>query len=359
MTDIPQQNGGNAMKRRMMWVTTGLICTLACTSWLGEVLAQPEIEPNATNPRRQVILEIDVEKQVDYISDVFNYAMLATSPNVTTPLSPLRTFGMFVNVADIVAVNGKPARGTATSRQIVLRLTPAPTSGQTIADTTRTAMLDFMWEILDAESTPIGSIMASGMNFGTPPPGAPQAVLRDNIAITGGTGAFLGVRGQVGSGPNITPARPASVTEDPANRRTHPGGGARRVILHLIPLARPEVVVSANRPLILHADFSAVTETHPARAGELLIAAARYLGPTRPGVNSGPPSPSTLQEVNSPVEVMLNGRSAQLVNKVAWPGSVDTYRLDFLVPEGTAPGLATIQLSAAWVAGPVVQIPVR
>jgi len=48
-----------------------------------------------------------------------------------------------------------------------------------------------------------------------------------------------------------------------------------------------------------------------------------------------------------------------VINGVGWPGLVDTYRVDFRVPDGLSPGTAAVQLSAAWIAGPAVRIPVQ
>ena len=161
---------------------------------------------------------------------------------------------------------------------------------------------------------------------------------------------------------DTAPAGSTSVVEDPANRRIN-GGGGSRFVLHLIPLSAPEIVYTATGPTVLHADFTQVTEAKPARAGETLIAVATGLGPTRPGVDPGQPFPSSpevaLAVVNSPIGVMVNGRPAQVVNGVGWPGLVNTYRVDFLVPDGTASGAASVQLSAAWVAGPAVQVHVH
>ena len=87
---------------------------------------------------------------------------------------------------------------------------------------------------------------------------------------------------------------------------------------------------------------------------------ATGLGPTVPGVNPGQPFPTdAILSVDSPVAVTVNGQAANLVNNIGWPGLVDTYRVDFRVPDGTPPGTAAIQLSAAWIAGPSVNIPIQ
>ena len=194
-----------------------------------------------------------------------------------------------------------------------------------------------------------------------PTPGAPLAVTQGNFAIVGGTGAFLGARGQVGQSVNAQTmaSRQASMAEDPANRRRN-GGGKIRFALHLIPMFRPEVVATATGPAIFHADFSPVTAAKPAKASEILIVKATGLGPTLPGINPGQPfSTDALQLVNSPVAVTVNGQAAEVVNSIGWPGLVDTYRVDFRVPDGATAGAAMIQLTAAWIAGPSVNVPVQ
>ena len=132
------------------------------------------------------------------------------------------------------------------------------------------------------------------------------------------------------------------------------------LILQLIPMFRPEVVSTAGEPAVFHADFSAVTAAKPAKAGEVLILRATGLGPTVPGIDPGQPFPlDAVQSVNSPVEVSVNGQSADVVNAIGWPGQVDTFRVDFRMPDGAAAGTASIQLTAAWIHGAAVGLPVQ
>ncbi|MBI3682180.1 MAG: hypothetical protein HY235_17510 [Acidobacteria bacterium] len=160
----------------------------------------------------------------------------------------------------------------------------------------------------------------------------------------------------------IVPFRGASTEEDPANRRIH-GGGKFRVVFRLYPKYRPSVDITADGPAVFRAaDFSPVTAARPARAGEVLMVRARNLGPTRPELlppGSRPFKADPVEEVNSPVEVTVNGKEAELINKVGWPGTYDLYRVDFRIPAGLPPGMATIQLTAAWIPGPEVKIPVQ
>jgi hypothetical protein len=59
------------------------------------------------------------------------------------------------------------------------------------------------------------------------------------------------------------------------------------------------------------------------------------------------------------VDLTLGQKAVQLRNTIAWPGQTNSYRVDFRVPGGTAPGMATIQLVLAWIPGPQVNIPVQ
>ena len=79
-----------------------------------------------------------------------------------------------------------------------------------------------------------------------------------------------------------------------------------------------------------------------------------------PAVDPGQPFPSSpAATVNSPIEVKVNGNSAEVLGAVGFPGSLDGYQVTFRVPQDAAKGMATIQVSAAWIAGPAVGIVVQ
>ena len=337
----------NTTSRQRLLVMT--FCALG--SWNA---TQAQVVPPA-------ILEVDVENLVEYYEDSSDLSKFATGLNATTAVPP-RNFAFRVGIGDIVAVNGQPAKGTITRNIRAVFLRTAPDPGQAMPDTVRGAVLGDVFEILKSDGTPIGTIMSYGSGAGAgSPPGAPLSITQGNFAIVGGTGAFLGARGQWGQAvtPQTIAVRQASITEDPANRRSN-GGGRVKFVLQVIPMSRPEIVTTSSGPAVFHSDFSPVTAAKPAKAGEVLITRATGLGPTRPGVNPGQPFPAdATPEVNSPVAVSVNSQSANVVNAVGWPGLVDTYRIDFRVPDGTASGAATVQVGAAWIAGPAVSIPIQ
>ena len=308
-----------------------------------------------------VILDMRIENRVVYWGDTPDVSKLATNPSSTTPVAT-RTFATFMSIADIVSINGRAVKGTWTIRAMQLNLTPNPTPGQAMADTTRQNQVDAVFEILQPNGTPIGTLFLLGVSSGSPPPGAPLIANNTNFAVVGGTGAFLGVRGQQELVEVIQVEHQASQSEDPSMRRiTGAGAGIRRIVIHLIPMFRPEIASTSNGTAVVHSvDFSPVTLAKPAHPGEMLSLFASGLGPTRPGIDPGQSFPaSPLQTVNSPVEVNVNGSPADVLYAGGYPGAIDGYQVNFRVPDGTPPGMASLQLTAGFIPGTSVKIPVQ
>src|SRR5262245_38384035 len=169
-------------------------------------------------------LQLDVENMVRYVADTADPSRFATNPGITPAAVP-KNFGAYIGLADIVAVNGLPAKGTYASRGLSMTMSPALTGGMAIADVTRNSAVDVRFEILNVDGTPLGTILGLEFGMGPAPPGSPLSVMQGNNAIVGGTGAFLGVRGSYGQSVSAQtiPVRMASITEDPANRRRNGG----------------------------------------------------------------------------------------------------------------------------------------
>ncbi len=286
-------------------------------------------------------LLVDVENAVQYRSDIADPARRGADAAATTA-GPARAFTDVLFIGDIVAVNGKPARGLWTSRQFLMNFNPSPAPGFAVSDVARGTIAECKWEFLDADGRFIGALADSGL--------FPHAV-------TGGAGIFYGARGQMtggGNPPNPRPVRVASMSEDPSLRRAL-GGGTSRILFQIIPLYRPAVHA------VYHADFTPVTAEHPAQAGETLILRASGLGPLAPGTTPPgiDPFPDPPAELNSPIEATLGGQTARVLSKIGWPGEKDVYRVDIQVPGGVAPGHAALQLTAAWIPGTAAHIAVK
>jgi uncharacterized protein (TIGR03437 family) len=292
-----------------------------------------------------VVLDVEVENAVRYVGDVTDPAKLAVNATAT-PAATTRAFTDTVFIGDIVAINGKAAKGLWTSRQYTMGFSPAPQAGSAISDVTQGTIAECKYEILNAAGQLVGRVMDGGL--------APHAV-------SGGTGAFIGAKGEQASATArvVKAVRLASMAEDPANRRIN-GGGNVRILLRLIPAARPEVVATANGPAVVHGDGKLVSSGNPAQAGEILSLYATGLGPTTPLVDFGQPFPAnTAYPANAPIEVLVNGQTAEVLYAGGYPGAIDGYQVNFRLPAGLNPGNAGLQLTAAWIPGTEVRIPVK
>jgi hypothetical protein len=305
------------------------------------------------------VFTVDVDG-TGYSLDETDRSKVAKDVSVSAA-TPVANFNQFVTLGDVVEINGRRAKGVFVGSGITLLLRPEPAPGQAIADVMRGSFSHYYLELLQEDGTPVGTLIADGFFGGPAPPGSPRIAANSNLTITGGTGAFLGARGQLTF--TTRPTRPivrtpteTSVREDPALRRVHPPSRGDRLLIILIPLKAPEIHA------VFHGDFSPVTTASPAHPGEVLIAAATGLGPTRPGVDPGSPFPTfpdaPPEQVNSPIEVTAGGKPADVVNKIGWPRTKDMYRIDFRVPEYAA-GDISVQVTAAWITGPEFRIPVR
>jgi len=210
-----------------------------------------------------------------------------------------------------------------------------------------------LFEVHDIEKGQVGSLAAMGFASGPPPPGTAPGSRAGNFIITGGSGAWSGARGQAAS-IAVAGTRIASGVENPAYRRVNSVAGTWRIAVTLNSVACPTVVAA------YHSDFTPVSTSSPARAGEVLVLAVKGLGPTNPVLLPGKTfDEKELAVATAPVAVTVNELSAAVSNQVGWPGTSDTYRVDVALPSGIAAGTASLSVSAAWIPGPEIKIPVR
>jgi uncharacterized protein (TIGR03437 family) len=301
----------------------------------------------AAESNRIAVLEVEAENSVVYRWDVADLAKRATSAT-PVPVTVDRAFADWCLIDDIVAVNGKPAKGLHLSCAVRMGFSPNPLPGFAIADVTMgNGRQECNWELYTAGGRFVGRLVDGGF--------FPHSV-------QGGAGAYFGATGEHKTQAGAT-GRLTSVAEDPSMRRVN-GGTRYKVTFYIVPKFWPEVVVEPDGPAIFHADdWSRVTDMKPARAGELLTISAKGLGPTLPdlippGVKSFAAEPP-YEQVNSPIEVAVNGVDAPVINAVGWPGSKELYRVDFRVPTGVQPGVATLRLTAAWIPADEVQFRIQ
>lgn len=297
--------------------------------------------------QRIAVLEVEVENAVLYRYDLADPTQWAKSA-AAMPTTFDRAFVDFCQVGDIVAVNGKPAQGIHMTCGTRMGFSPTAKSGFAVADVAMgSGHQECNWEIYGTDGRVVGRFVDGGF--------FPHSV-------QGGAGAFFGATGEHQS-TGVAPVRVASVGEDPSLRRIN-GGGKYKVTFYIKPALWPEVAQIGGAPAVFHADYQTrVDAEHPAEPGETLILVARNLGPTLPGVvpqgarvfASDPP----YNEVSSPVDVTVNGVSGEVINKLGWPGTTDTYRIDVRLPTGLTPGTGKLVLKAAWISSEEVPVQIR
>jgi hypothetical protein len=150
-------------------------------------LANGQMQPPA-------ILTIGLQDVVEYQDDVSDPSKFASNPGITPSVQPRNFFAVIV-IEDIVTVNGEPARGTYAGRTSPIVASPTPTSGGAIADITRTAMREHIFELQKSDGTPVGTIVSAGFSGGPIPPGTggPSGE-KGNWAITWYRGISWGAR---------------------------------------------------------------------------------------------------------------------------------------------------------------------
>jgi hypothetical protein len=295
--------------------------------------------------QRVAVLDIEVANTVVYRYDVADADKRAVSP-APVPVTIDRAFFDYCLVEDVVAVNGRPAKGLHMTCATRMGFSPSPRPGFAIADATiNQGRQQCNWELLSSDGQFVGRLVDGGFY--------PHAVL-------GGAGAYFGLTGEhVSAGTS----RSTSVAEDPSMRRIN-GGGSGKATFYVVPRFWPQVLVEPEGPAVFHAsDWSRVSTQKPARPGEVLMMWAKGLGPTRPALLPPGVKPFTTEppyeQVNSPVDIVVNGVAAEVVSAIGWPGSLDTYRVDFRVPAGARTGAASLQVSSAWINSDAVEIRIQ
>ena len=118
---------------------------------------------SAANQPQISVLTIEVDNVVTYVGDVTDPSKLALSPAATTPAAT-RAFTDSIIVADVVKVNGKPAKGLWSSRSYGMGFSPTAASGFAISDASG-ALGECRWEIQTADGVLVGRFMEGGLGM--------------------------------------------------------------------------------------------------------------------------------------------------------------------------------------------------
>jgi hypothetical protein len=304
--------------------------------------------------RSEAVLTFEIDNVVAYYDDGTPYSKVGTSTAVTpVPSDFFNLWRTYVWIGDLTSVNGAPARGTLIMPSLALGGGPAPAARRPIYDVARNQIANAQVDVQDAAGRDVGVFCFAVLGAGAIPPGGPAGAGAGAFAVTGGTGAFLGVAGQGGTVSNVG-WRAASMLEDASLRRVH--GGGKWIVRFLVTgVKRPEIAAAYHA-----SDFSLVSESSPARAGETLILAAKGIGPTRPPLAPDAVFASNpLQVAAATVEATVNSKPATCANAVGWPESDEVYRVDLTLPGGLEGNKAMVVLSRGYIPGIPFVLPVR
>jgi uncharacterized protein (TIGR03437 family) len=157
--------------------------------------------------------------------------------------------------------------------------------------------------------------------------------------------------------PNETPAGEAEViVRTPAGETT----GTRVTVAALAPA----IFFGQSGGIFLkNSDYSLVSTTNPARAGDVLLVYSTGLGAI-PALPTGqlPPQPNaSLSNLvpTAPVRVSIGGRDATVIYSLASPGYVGLYQTAFTVPAGLTAGSQPVTLSVGNATSNQVTVPVQ
>lgn len=164
-----------------------------------------------------LVITIETDNHVQYRGNISDPSQYAKDPSATS--APAITFRQNVQIADIVSVDGQPAKGLWTTNFFVTPFRRSPAPGQPVADLDTSALVYCAYEILASDGTYIGTLF--------------DMAIGNHHAIVGGFGAFANATGTM-TLEVLAPSRAASMSEDPSRRRVHGGGRFRSTFyLHL------------------------------------------------------------------------------------------------------------------------------
>jgi uncharacterized protein (TIGR03437 family) len=110
--------------------------------------------------------------------------------------------------------------------------------------------------------------------------------------------------------------------------------------------------------VLKNANFSLVSGTNPAKAGDVLLIYATGLGQTTPSLNTGVLAPSTTLSNTRAVTVTIGGKPATVAYSIASPQSVGLYQVAVTVPGGVS-GTIPLVMQVGGVASNSVNITVQ
>jgi uncharacterized protein (TIGR03437 family) len=96
----------------------------------------------------------------------------------------------------------------------------------------------------------------------------------------------------------------------------------------------PAIFFGPVPAVLKNSDFSLVSATNPARAGDIVVVYATGLGATTPAIATGALAPSGTLANTATVTATVNGQDAPVIGSVASPGYAGLYQVAIRIPAG-------------------------
>ena len=127
------------------------------------LLAVAGLIARAATGQTPTLMDIEIDNGVFYAYDTADSTKFATVPGTVAPWSSSpgaasRNFWSGVYIADIVLVNGRPARGVMVRRGTRISLAAGAAAGQAVADAPGNFIDDGVWVFQRQDGTPIGTV---------------------------------------------------------------------------------------------------------------------------------------------------------------------------------------------------------
>jgi uncharacterized protein (TIGR03437 family) len=122
--------------------------------------------------------------------------------------------------------------------------------------------------------------------------------------------------------------------------------------------AAPAIFFYPVAAVLKNANFSLVSATNPARAGEVLLVYATGLGQTTPAGRTGALTAGDSIAQTATVSATIGGKAAPVVYSIASPGFAGLYQVAVTVPSGVS-GAVALQILAGTAASNAVPISVQ
>jgi uncharacterized protein (TIGR03437 family) len=195
-----------------------------------------------------------------------------------------------------------------------------------------------------------GTGLGSSANAGTLP--LPMTLGSAQVSVDSTNSPLLVASATLLNGlvPNSTPAYSFATFQVKAN-----SASSNQVTLYTAATA-PGVFTSTSNGIgpadVFHTNYTAVTASSPATAGETVFFYANGLGATNPVVQDGAAAPTNpTAQVSDPnlfVDIFDsagNYNDATIVSAVLAPGLAGVYQINFTIPSGVASGTGYLELS--------------